>query len=131
MARVTGIGGIFFKVDDPARTRAWYQEHLGIEPSPYGHHTFEWQHRGSPEREGCTVWNPFAADTTYFDPSKATFMVNYIVDDLHGMLAQLRAAGVEVDDKIEESEYGKFGWAVDVDGNRMELWEPPEQMPAE
>jgi catechol 2,3-dioxygenase-like lactoylglutathione lyase family enzyme len=130
MARIKGIGGVFFKVDDPERTRAWYKEHLGIDASPHGH-IFEWCERGSPDRKGITVWNPFAADSTYFDPTKARFMVNYIVDDLHGMLAQLRAAGVAVDEKVEDCEYGKFGWAVDLDGNRMELWEPPLELPAE
>ncbi|KIG17466.1 Glyoxalase/Bleomycin resistance protein/Dioxygenase family protein [Enhygromyxa salina] len=128
MARVTGIGGVFFKVEDPERTRAWYKQHLGIDAGPYGH-TFAWRDPSNPEAEGRTVWNPFPADSTYFDPTKSRYMINYIVDDLHGLLAQLRAAGVQVDDKVEEHEYGKFGWAVDVDGNRMELWEPPAKLP--
>ena len=86
---------------------------------------FEWADPAHPARKGLTVFAPFASDTTYFDPSRAPFMVSFRVRDLDAMLAQLRAAGVVVDDKIEESEYGRFGWASDPDGNRIELREPP------
>lgn len=126
MERVTGIGGIFFKSKDPKALNAWYRDHLGIEPSPDGSVVFEWRAKDEPDRVGYTVWSPFRHDTTYFDPGTATFMVNYRVADLDAILAQLRAAGVTVDDRIEDSEYGRFGWAMDPEGNRFELWQPPE-----
>ena len=119
MKRVTGIGGIFFKARDPAALGAWYQKHLGIPLEAWGGAAFRWA------GEGTTIWTPFAADTKYFAPSEAPFMVNYRVDDLHALLAALRAEGCTVDDKVEESEYGKFGWVMDPEGNRLELWQPP------
>lgn len=129
MARVTGIGGVFFKSHDPDRTKAWYQEHLGLEPLEEAGGTvlFRWRDAQHREREQVTVWNPFPEDTGYFDPTTAPYMVNYIVDDLDGVLQRLRAAGVQVDDRVEDSEYGRFAWAVDPDGVRFELWQPPAQ----
>jgi predicted enzyme related to lactoylglutathione lyase len=124
MPRVTGIGGIFFKSRDPKTLKSWYREHLGIEPDADGYVSFRWRENENPERKGYTVWEPFPQDTKYFDPSPAPFMVNYRVDDLRGLLARLREAGVEVSDKVEELEYGKFGWITDPEGNRLELWEP-------
>ncbi|HZQ06765.1 MAG TPA: VOC family protein [Anaerolineae bacterium] len=124
MERVTGIGGIFFKSQDPEKVKAWYQAHLGIEPSPDGTPIFEWRERENPDALATTVWAPFPSDTQYFEPSRAPFMLNYRVRNLDAMLAQLRAAGVTVDDKIEDSEFGRFGWAMDLEGNRFELWEP-------
>ncbi len=120
MERVTGIGGIFFKSEDPAKLSAWYREHLGITPDG-GVVVFS--------GEGMTVWSPFAKSTTYFAPSQAPFMINYRVTNLDAMLAQLRAAGVKVDDKVDDSEYGRFGWAMDPEGNRFELWQPPAKTP--
>jgi predicted enzyme related to lactoylglutathione lyase len=119
MERVTGIGGVFLRAKDAEALRAWYAEHLGIEISEWGGQQFMWTPGGS------TTWAVFAADTDYFGDRGQATMVNYRVPDLDAMLAQLRAAGVEVDDKIEEQEYGRFGWAVDCEGNRLELWEPP------
>jgi len=127
--RVTGIGGIFFKCKDPDTVQKWYQEHLGITPKGDGYVIFEWREADDPERKGVTVWSPFKQDTSYFDPSKSEFMVNYRVEDLHGLLAALRQEGVEVDDKVDESEFGKFGWIMDPEGRRIELWEPPETEP--
>lgn len=124
MPRVTGIGGVFFKAKDPKALKAWYRDRLGIEPDPDGYVSFPWREKEDPERTGYTVWEPFPQDTKYFDPSRAPFMVNYRVDDLAGLLAALRAAGVEVEDRIEELEYGKFAWIADPEGNRLELWEP-------
>lgn len=124
MERVKGIGGVFFKSRDPKALLDWYRDHLGIEHQ-HGCAVFEWRRPEDPERKGTTVWSPFSADTQYFEPSTAPFMVNYRVDDLDAMLEQLRGAGIRVDEKIEESEYGRFGWAMDPDGNRFELWEPP------
>ena len=115
--RAVGIGGVFFRARDPEALRAWYAEHLGIDMEDYGT-TFT-------AREGDqTVWAPFAGDTDYFGPSGQQLMVNYRVADLDAMLAQLRTAGVAVDDALHESGNGRFGWATDPDGNRIELWEP-------
>lgn len=130
MERVKGIGGIFFKAGDKAAMLDWYRDHLGIEHE-HGCSVFHWRRADDPEHKDATVWSPFAKDTKYFAPSDAPFMINYIVDDLDAMLAQLRAAGVTVDDKIEESEFGRFGWAMDPDGNRFELWQPPAVPPGE
>jgi len=123
MKRVTGIGGIFFKSKDPAQLRDWYRKHLGIESEIYGASLY-W--RDDPRHsEAYTVWSPFAYDTKHFDPSHAPFMINYRVDDLDWLLTQLRAEGVDVDPRVEESEFGKFAWIMDPEGNRIELFEPP------
>ncbi len=120
MKRVTGIGGVFFKSPDPKRLAEWYRVHLGIDVEEWGGVAFKWGGAGT------TVWSPFKADTDYFAPSNATFMINYRVEDLHAVIAALRAEGCQVDDKVDESEYGKFGWVIDPDGNKLELWQPPE-----
>ena len=125
MKRVTGIGGIFFKSKDPKALCAWYKTHLGIDVTPWGGAKFQWKGPDNPEGVGSTVWTPFAADSGYFSPSAAPFMINYRVDDLHALLAALRAEGVQVEDKVDESEFGKFGWAFDPEGNKFELWQPP------
>jgi catechol 2,3-dioxygenase-like lactoylglutathione lyase family enzyme len=120
--RVEGIGGVFFRSRDPERLRDWYAEHLGLELAPDFTGTI---FRGA---EGdVTVWSLFPADTDYFGSDEQQLMVNYRVADLDAMLAQLRGAGVELDNKIEEHEYGRFAWGVDPDGNRFELWQPPTQ----
>ena len=114
--RVTGIGGVFFRASDPKALVSWYAEHLGVPVDGGGYVIF-------PESRN-TVWAPFSADTDYW-PAAKQGMVNFTVRDLDAMLAQLRAAGIEVDDKIEVMDgIGRFGWAVDPDGNRFELWEP-------
>lgn len=124
MKRVTGIGGIFFKSSDPDRLREWYRKHLGIESENWGGFAFQW--RDDPRAEtGATVWSIFPDTTKYLDPSNKPFMINFRVADLPSLLAQLRAEGVTVDDKMDESDFGKFGWVMDPDGNRIELWEPP------
>ena len=125
MQRVTGIGGIFFKARDPKALAAWYREHLGIPVEEWGGAAFRWAGDANPGGVGTTIWNPFNADTTYFAPSSASFMVNYRVADLHALLAALRAEGVEVVGDPQDSEYGKFGWVLDPEGNKIELWEPP------
>jgi predicted enzyme related to lactoylglutathione lyase len=124
MERVTGIGGIFFKAQDPEKLQAWYQQNLGIAPSADGTPIFEWRERENPDALASTVWAPFPADTNYFEPSTAPFMFNYRVRNLDAMLAQLRAAGATVDEKMHVMEFGRFGWAMDPEGNRFELWEP-------
>jgi len=123
MSHVTGIGGIFFKSNDPVRLREWYRKHLGIEVESWGY-TFKWQ--DDPRRdEGSTVFSIFPAETKYLEPITAPFMINFRVADLPELLAKLRAEGLDVDPKMDESEFGKFGWVMDADGNRVELWEPP------
>lgn len=117
MQRVTGIGGIFFKSPDRERLLAWYRDHLGIAIEPWGGFPFSWG-----GKSGTTTWSLFAAETDYLGSGR--FMVNYRVDDLDAMLEQLRAAGVKVDDRVDDSEFGRFGWAHDIDGNRFELWQP-------
>jgi len=125
MKRVTGIGGIFFKAKDPATLRAWYQTHLGMNVEDWGGVVFRWASPENPTGVGTTIWSPFQHDTDYFAPSSASFMINFRVDDLSALLAQLRSEGCAVDTKVEESEFGKFGWVMDPEGNRVELWQPP------
>jgi predicted enzyme related to lactoylglutathione lyase len=119
VGRVAGIGGVFLRARDPEALRAWYREQLGITIEDWGGFNFEAQHGD------VTVWSIFPADTEYW-PREQQVMVNYRVRDLDALLAELRAAGVEVDDKVEDHEYGRFGWAVDPEGNRFELWEPKQ-----
>ena len=127
MKRVTGIGGIFFKATDPDKLREWYRAHLGIESEKDGGATFKWRELGDPKSDRYTVWSPFASDTDYFAPSKKPFMINFQVENLDELLAQLKREGVDVDPKVETYDYGKFGWIMDPDGNRIELWEPPRR----
>lgn len=122
MKRVTGIGGIFFKAKDPKALAEWYRAHLGLNVEDWGGVAFRW---ADDSALGTTIWSPFKDDTSYFAPSTAPFMVNFRVADLHALLAALRAEGCDVQDKVDESEYGKFGWVVDPEGNKLELWEPP------
>ena len=126
MKRVTGIGGVFFKAKDPKALGEWYRKHLGMNVEDWGGVAFRWVTEDNPGGVGSTTWSPFKEDTTYFEPSDAGFMVNFRVDDLHALLAALREEGCAVDDKVEESEFGKFGWVMDPEGNKLELWEPPE-----
>jgi len=126
MRRVTGIGGIFFKARDPAALRAWYQRHLGIDVQEWGGASFQWVDADGAPHAGSTVWSIMPDTTTYYAPSQAPFMVNYRVDDLHALLAVLRDEGCAVEDKVDESDFGKFGWVIDPEGNKVELWEPPK-----
>ncbi|MDQ1814854.1 VOC family protein [Massilia sp. CCM 9210] len=126
MKRVTGIGGVFFKSPDPQRLAEWYRVHLGFDLEEWGGAVFRWSGPDNPAGTGTTVWSAFKEDTNHFAPSPAAFMINYRVADLHALLAALRAEGCQVEDKIDESELGKFGWVMDPDGNKLELWQPPE-----
>ena len=117
MERVEGVGGVFFRARDPDALVAWYRDMLGVEPAT--------DFTGQVFQHGPTVWALFSADTGYFGRPDQQLMVNYRVHDLEAMLAQLRAAGAAVDDKVQEESYGKFGWVMDPEGNRIELWEPP------
>jgi len=124
MQRVTGIGGIFFKAKDPAALAAWYRDHLGLEVTDWNGAIFNWGGDGS--APGMTLWSPFAADTDAMAPGTAAFMINFRVADLDALLAALRAEGCEVLDSTA-SEQGKFGWILDPEGNKVELWEPPAE----
>lgn len=123
MKRVIGIGGVFFKSKDPKKIKEWYGKHLGIEDvGGYGS-TFEWRKATDPNKKGFTAWSVFKEDTTYLQPSQKDFMFNYRVENLVELLKVLKEEGVEVVGEIEEFEYGKFGWIMDPDGNKIELWE--------
>ena len=126
MKRVTGIGGIFFKSADPRALGAWYRKHLGLDVTDWGGALFRWGGEGS--EAGVTVWSPFAQDTDYMAPGTASFMVNYRVEDLDGLLAVLESEGCNVVERTESSEQGKFGWVIDPEGNKIELWEPAKGM---
>lgn len=125
MRRVTGIGGIFFQAKDAPALQAWYQRHLGIDVQAWGGTAFSWAGPDGQPTGGTTVWSIGAADGEGFGPSRAPFMLNYRVEDLHGLLALLKAEGCQVLDKTDDSEYGKFGWVIDPEGNKVELWQPP------
>ncbi len=124
MAKITGIGGVFFKsTKDHQALAAWYQKYLGMQLEPWGGAVLRWPDDRA-EDKGLTVWTVAERDTKWFAPSGAPFMINYRVDDLGELLANLRAAGVEVLQGPESHENGKFAWIVDPDGNKVELWEP-------
>ncbi len=126
LVRVTGLGGVFFKSEDPKKLLEWYRKRLGIEADAYGGVSFQWREKRRPQRIGITVWSPFKKDTDYLDPSELPYMFNFRVADLKALLAQLRREGVHVIDKVEEFPYGKFGWVIDPEGRKIELWEPPD-----
>jgi predicted enzyme related to lactoylglutathione lyase len=129
MKRVVGIGGVFFKCEDPKALGAWYERHLGIAPAPDGSGVnFGWRHEDAPERKGMTVWAPFSKDTKYFGTGPSSLMLNYLVEDIDAVVAALKAEGVNVDEKREDHPYGRFAWGTDPEGNRFELWQPaPEE----
>lgn len=122
MKKVTGIGGIFFKSDDPQKMTEWYAQNLGLPVEQYGT-MFRWRHADEPDKEGSTVWSPFKKDTTYFEPSKKDFMINYRVENLEALVEQLKKDGVNVVDEIAVYDYGKFVHILDPEGNAIELWE--------
>jgi predicted enzyme related to lactoylglutathione lyase len=127
MKRVTGIGGIFFKCNDPEKMKQWYQTHLGFNMDPYGA-KFEWQQEGTdPTKKGYTLWSPFPDKTKYFEPSTRDFMINYRVENLEALVEELKKEGVTVLDNIETYEYGKFVHILDAEGNKIELWEPGDE----
>jgi predicted enzyme related to lactoylglutathione lyase len=123
MKRVTGIGGIFFKVKDPKAMAAWYKRHLGIDVSDWGTAAFHWSDEDDKPVGGATAWRIAPMDDDSFAPGK-TFAVNYRVADLDRLLAALKDEGCKVSEKSEVSDYGKFGWVLDPEGNKAELWEP-------
>ena len=123
MKKVTGIGGIFFKCKDANALNEWYKTHLGLDTSQYGA-SFEWLHSDDATKKGVTQWSAFSETTKYFEPSTKDFMINYRVENLEALVEELKKEGVTVLDKIEASEYGKFVHILDVEGNKIELWEP-------
>jgi predicted enzyme related to lactoylglutathione lyase len=125
MNRVTGIGGIFFKAIDAPALRDWYKRHLGIDVKEWGGTAFNWTDSAGTPIGGSTIWSIGRAEGDQFAPSKASFMVNYRVEDLNALVTMLKEEGCNVLDKVDESEYGKFAWVIDPEGNKVELWQPP------
>jgi predicted enzyme related to lactoylglutathione lyase len=123
--RVTGIGGIFFKAKDARSLRAWYKRHLAIDVQEWGGTAFSWTDSEAKPTNGTTVWSVAPAESEQFAPSNASFMINYRVEDLHALVRALKAEGCNVLEKIDDSEYGKFAWVIDPEGNKVELWQPP------
>lgn len=125
MKKVTGIGGIFFKCKDPKKMKEWYQQHLGLNTNPYGA-SFEWYEQPDSAHKASTQWTPFAENSKYFEPSTKDFMINYRVENLEALVEELKKEGVTVVDKIESYDFGKFVHILDMEGNKIELWEPKE-----
>jgi predicted enzyme related to lactoylglutathione lyase len=123
--KVTGVGGIFFFSENPKETNEWYRKNLGMETNDYGS-TFESRNIHKPEEINALQWSPFKKGSEYFAPSKKEFMINYRVQNIEGLVAQLKASGVTVLDEIQSYDYGKFVHIMDPEGNKLELWEPAE-----
>jgi predicted enzyme related to lactoylglutathione lyase len=123
MKKVTGIGGIFFKCKDPNAINEWYKKHLGFDTTQYGT-SFEWLQVDDSTKKGLTQWNPFAEKTKYFEPSTKDFMINYRVENLEALVEELKKENVTIVDTIESYDYGKFVHILDVEGNKIQLWEP-------
>ena len=123
MKRVTSIGGIFFKCKDPGKMREWYQTHLGLNTNQYGAN-FEWRHADDSTKKGFSQWSPFDEKTKYFEPSTKEFMINYRVENLEALVDELKKEGVTVTDTLQTVDYGKFVHIMDIEGNKIELWEP-------
>ncbi|HEX4373894.1 MAG TPA: VOC family protein [Puia sp.] len=121
--KATGIGGVFFKCKDPKKMREWYQKNLGLNTGQYGA-VFEWRQGADTTKKGFTQWSPFNEKTKYFEPSTKDFMINYRVENLEALIEQFKKDSVIVVDKIETVEYGKFVHIMDIEGNKVELWEP-------
>jgi predicted enzyme related to lactoylglutathione lyase len=125
MKKVTGIGGIFFKCKDTKKMSEWYKTHLDLDTNELGA-TFEWSEASDSAKKGSTQWSPFAETTKYFEPSTKDFMINYRVADLEALVEELKKEGVTIIDKIEDSDYGKFVHIIDMEGNKVQLWEPKD-----
>lgn len=126
MGKVTGIGGIFFKCSNPETLRTWYQQHLGISSENWGS-IFFWKNDPFPKEEAYTLWSPFKSDSTYFEPSNASFMINFRVENLDELMQDLAKENILCVGEPQSSEFGKFAWIMDPEGNKIELWEPPRQ----
>jgi predicted enzyme related to lactoylglutathione lyase len=127
MRKVTGIGGIFFKSEDPEKIKNWYRDNLGLVIDAYGS-TFESRNANNPKEKNHLQWSPFSKDTTYFEPSKKEFMINYRVENLAALVEELKKNKVTILDEIESFDYGKFIHILDPEGNKIELWEPVDQI---
>lgn len=123
MKRVTSIGGIFFKCKDPKQMKEWYKTHLGLNTDEWGT-TFEWRQADEPDKKGFSQWSPFSDKTKYFDPSTKDFMINYRVENLESLVEELKKEGVTITDTIQSFDYGKFVHIMDIEGNKIELWQP-------
>lgn len=126
MKRVTGIGGVFFKAKDAPSLQAWYKRHLGIDVQPWGGAAFTWTDGEGKPVAGTTAWSIGPQGDERFDQGSSAFMVNYRVEDLHALVNALKEEGCNVLERIDESEYGKFAWVIDPEGNKIELWQPLE-----
>jgi predicted enzyme related to lactoylglutathione lyase len=128
MKRVTGLGGVFFKTRDPKKIKEWYGKHLGLPVDEYGA-SFRWidPEKKDAKEPALTAWSPFAGDTKYFEPSEKPFMFNYRVENLVELLKVLKEEGVQIVGEMQEYPYGKFGWIMDPEGNKIELWEPKDE----
>jgi len=127
MKRVTGIGGIFFQAKDAPALREWYRKHLGIDVQPWGGTTFPWTTAEGKPADGSTIWNLASTAEAPFAPGSASFMINYRVEDVRALVKVLEEEGCQVHGPVEESEWGAFGWVIDPEGNKIELWEPPRE----
>lgn len=125
MKKVTGIGGVFFKCKDPNKVKEWYNTHLGLDAGQWGAN-FEWREAEDPNQKGSTAWNTFSENTKYFEPSGKDFMINYRVADLEALVEELKKEGVTIVDNIETYDYGKFVHIMDIEGNKIQLWEPKD-----
>ena len=125
MKKVTGIGGVFFKCKDPKAVNEWYKTHLGFNTTPYGT-SFEWWELDDSTKKGLTQWNPFPESTKYFEPSTKDFMINYRVENLEALVEELKKENVTIVDQIETYDYGKFVHILDLEGNKIQLWEPKD-----
>ncbi len=123
--KITGIGGVFFKSKHPKELAAWYEKHFGLVPKPHAGVVFEWREKDRDSPRGKTAWTIFPETSTYFEPTNASFMIDYRVDDLDGLCKKLEAEGIRIEGR-QAAEYGKFAWVRDLDGNKLELWEPPQ-----
>src|ERR1700761_5361984 len=126
MKKVTGVGGVFFKCDDPKGMNEWYKKNLGLPMTDYGA-TFEWVDAEDSSKKGSTTWSTFSKTSKSFDPSEKPFMINYRVENLVELVEELKKENVKVVDEIAEYEYGKFVHILDTEGNILELWEPADE----
>ncbi len=127
MIKVTGIGGVFIKAKDVKAITAWYEKHLGIEFGSNSYVDFKWENKNNPGVPGHSVFSFFKEDSTYFAPSDKGAMLNFRVKDLQELVTELEKSGVQLVGEVEEFEYGKFGWIIDPEGNKIELWEPLDE----
>ena len=125
--KVTGLGGVFFKSENPDDLKKWYTENLGLDTDQYGS-MFKWRWPDDPDKIGYTQWSVFDAKTDYLNPSKKDYMINFRVEHIEDLVEELKSNGMEVVGEIESYDYGKFAWVMDPDGNKVELWEPVDEV---